>query len=327
MAKKIEVDIAYLKSIGLSQKQISDIIKNAEPDHWTNKLPEGIHCYELLPFMISPESRLKERVTIYCGKQNDPALSFFKEKDAEFIQNKCRLLIEMSNFSFAVNDSWSPDWNDKDEKKHGIVLQNGQARVSENELFNLYVFGIVTRSRSLALEMLEEFKERIEAHFNKPFNSVTETVKVEPILFSTSGINDSGTLSGTSTTQSLFLTGVNDTFTQNNANMTKTINNTVDYTEDNFHKQNNPEVSGSWFPVDKDGNVVDSFVPRYETVSNRKKKKFLITEDIEKIQEMLLQNVYQNVIAEKLNYSQGTISRVKKQLGFNMRKKNNIDEV
>jgi glyoxylate carboligase len=45
MAKKIEVDIAYLKSVGLSQKQISDIIKNSEPEHWTNKLPFGVECW------------------------------------------------------------------------------------------------------------------------------------------------------------------------------------------------------------------------------------------------------------------------------------------
>ncbi len=179
MVIKIEVDIAYLKSIGLSQKQISEIIKNAEPEHWTNKLPQGNNCFELLPFMITPEVRLKERVTIYCANQHDPTLSFFTEEDAEFIQNKCRLLVEMSNFSFAVNETWCPDWNNKDEKKYGIVLQNGQARVSENELFNLYVFGIVTKSRSLALEMLEEFKERVETYFNKPFNSVSEKIAIQ----------------------------------------------------------------------------------------------------------------------------------------------------
>jgi hypothetical protein len=187
MAKKIEVDIDYLKSIGLSQKQISEIVKNAEPDHWTNNLPQGNSSYELLPYMITPEARTKERVTIYCANQHDPALSFFTELDAQFIQNKCRLLMEMSNFSFAVNESWCPDWNNKDEKKYGIVLQNGQARVSENELFNLYVFGIVTKSRSLALEMLEEFKERIEMYFNKPFNSVSELVNVTPTLNVTGG--------------------------------------------------------------------------------------------------------------------------------------------
>jgi hypothetical protein len=187
MAKKIEVDIDYLKSIGLSQKQISDIVKNSEPDHWTNNLPQGNNSYELLPYMITPDARVKERVTLYCANQHDPALSFFTEQDAQFIQNKCRLLMEMSNFSFAVNESWCPDWNNKDEKKYGVVLQNGQARVSENELFNLYVFGIVTKSRSLALEMLEEFKDRIETYFNKPFNSVSDLVNLTPTLNITGG--------------------------------------------------------------------------------------------------------------------------------------------
>lgn len=172
MAKKIEVDIAYLKSIGLSQTQISSIVKQSEPDHWTNKLPLGVDYYSLRDSLIvSPEQKQNQMANY---EEFDATVSFFDKKDAEFIENKCRLLVEMSNYSFAVNSNWCPDWNNKDEKKYGIVLQNGQARVSENELFNLYVFGIVTKSRSLALEMLEEYKERIETYFNKPFNSFSD---------------------------------------------------------------------------------------------------------------------------------------------------------
>jgi hypothetical protein len=283
MAKKIEVDIDYLKSIGLSQKQISDIVKNAEPDHWTNNLPQGNDSYELLPYMITPEARIKERVTIYCANQHDPALSFFTELDAQFIQNKCRLLMEMSNFSFAVNESWCPDWNNKEEKKYGIVLQNGQARVSENELFNLYVFGIVTKSRSLALEMLEEFKERVETYFNKPFNSVSETVTVEPILSITGsavGVGGYGTTTGTQ------------------VDLMGTIHNT----------DSNPAFIGS-------------FAPRYESVTTRKKRKILIKSDVPKIQELLLNDVPQKDIADQFDYSQGTISRLKEKLGFKMKKR------
>ena len=285
MAKKIEVDIAYLKSIGLSQKQISDIIKNSEPEHWTNKLPQDNFSWELMPYMITPEARNKERVTIYCANQHDPALSFFTELDAQFIQNKCRLLMEMSNFSFAVNESWCPDWNNKDEKKYGIVLQNGQARVSENELFNLYVFGIVTKTRVLALEMLEEFKERVETYFNKPFNSVSETVTVEPLLASTGeafgiGIGGYGTTTGTQ------------------VGLHGTIHNT----------DSNPDFIGS-------------FAPRYENVSTRKKRKVLIKSDVSKIQELLLNDVPQKDIAEQFDYSQGTISRLKEKLGFKMKKR------
>lgn len=284
MAKKIEVDIAHLKSIGLSQKQISDIIKNAEPDHWTNQLPQDF-CYELMPFMVTPETKLKKSVTIYLDGQTDPTTSFFTEQDADFIQSKCRLLIEMSNFSFAVNEDWCPDWNNKDEKKYGIVLQNGQARVSENELFNLYVFGVVTKSRSLALEMLEEFKERVELYFNKPFNSVNNTNLFVELGFDEKEYNGIFGITGTATTQ-LGLIG--------------TIHNT----------DSNPDFIGS-------------FEPRYEKANTRKKRKVLKKEDISKIQNLLLEDVPQKDIAEQFDYSQGTISRLKERLGFKMKNRAN----
>ena len=194
MAKKIEVDIDYLKSIGLSQMQILNIIKKSEPEHWTNKLSFGSDCFTLREqVLISPSSKL---MMLEEDVMNlEPVMSFRNQEDAIFIIGKCRLLIEMSNFSFAVNDDWCPDWNNKEEKKYGIVLQNGQARVSENELFNLYVFGIVTRNRSLALEMLEEFKDRVETYFNKPFNSINEKIKLPDILSLTGG--EVGTTTGT----------------------------------------------------------------------------------------------------------------------------------
>jgi DNA-binding CsgD family transcriptional regulator len=296
MAKKIEVDIAYLKSIGLSQKQISDIIKNAEPDHWTNQLPQDF-CYELMPFMVTPETKIKERVTIYLGGQSDPMTSFFTEEDADFIQSKCRLLIEMSNFSFAVNDDWCPDWNNKDEKKYGIVLQNGQARVSENELFNLYVFGIVTKSRSLALEMLEEFKERVELYFNKPFNSVKNTN-----LFGELGVGEKeyNEIFGITGGSQVGVGGFGTTTTDSTNDIHGTIHNT-----------------------DIESPFIGSFAPRYENASTRKKRKVLRNDDISKIQDLLLNDVPQKEIAEQFDYSQGTISRLKERLGFKMKKRTN----
>jgi hypothetical protein len=295
MAKKIEVDIAHLKSIGLSQKQISDIIKNAEPDHWTNQLPQGF-CYELMPFMVTPETKLKERVTIYLGGQSDPMTSFFTEQDADFIQSKCRLLIEMSNFSFAVNDDWCPDWNNKDEKKYGIVLQNGQARVSENELFNLYVFGVVTKSRSLALEMLEEFKERVELYFNKPFNSVNQNYSIGELGLQEKEYNEMFGITGVQ----VGIGGIGTTTTDTTYKISGTIHNT-----------------------DIESPFIGSFAPRYENASTRKKRKVLKNDDISKIQDLLLNDVPQKDIAEQFDYSQGTISRLKERLGFKMKKRTN----
>jgi hypothetical protein len=288
MAKKIEVDIAYLKSIGLSQTQISNIVKQSEPDHWTNKLPFGIEYYSLRDSLIVSPEQKQNPMTFH--QEYDATVSFFTEQDADFIQNKCRLLIEMSNFSFAVNEDWCPDWNNKDEKKYGIVLQNGQARVSENELFNLYVFGVVTKSRSLALEMLEEFKERVELYFNKPFNSVNQNYSIAELglqekeydeLFSTGGVK-------------VGVGGFGDT--------TYKVNCT-------FHN------------TDSNPDFIGSFAPRYENATTRKKRKVLRNDDISKIQELLLNDVPQKEIAEQFDYSQGTISRVKEKLGFKMKKR------
>jgi hypothetical protein len=294
MAKKIEVDIDYLKSIGLSQKQISDIIKKSEPDHWTNELPQDEYSsYELTPFTICPIIRKQGNIQFICTDFN-PALSFFTEKDAEFIQNKCKLLTEMSNFSFAVNENWCPDWNNKDEKKYGIVLQNGQARVSENELFNLYVFGLVTRNRSLALEMLEEFKDRIETYFNKPFNSINGKIKLPQIISSTDGVVAGVEGFGTTTITTGTGTGTG-TGKQLGMPLIGNINNT-----------------------DSNSDFIGSFAPKYESASTRKKRKVLIESDIPKIQELLLNDVQQKDIAEKFDYSEATISQLKRKLGFKM---------
>ena len=289
MAKKIEVDIAYLKSIGLSQTQISNIVKQSEPDHWTNKLPFGIEYYSLRDSLIVSPEQKQNPMTIH--QEYDATVSFFDKEDAEFIENKCRLLIEMSNFSFAVNDDWCPDWNNKDEKKYGIVLQNGQARVSENELFNLYVFGIVTKSRSLALEMLEEFKERVELYFNKPFNSVKNTNLFGGGGFGEKEYNEIFGITGG---------GFGTTTTDSTNNIHGTIHNT-----------------------DIESPFIGSFAPRYENASTRKKRKVLKNDDISKIQDLLLNDVPQKEIAEQFDYSQGTISRLKERLGFKMKKRTN----
>ena len=289
MAKKIEVDIAYLKSIGLSQTQISNIVKQSEPDHWTNKLPFGIEYYSLRDSLIVSPEQKQNPMTIH--QEYDATVSFFDKEDAEFIENKCRLLIEMSNFSFAVNDDWCPDWNNKDEKKYGIVLQNGQARVSENELFNLYVFGVVTKSRSLALEMLEEFKERVELYFNKPFNSVKNINLFGSGGFAEKEYNEIFGITGG---------GFGTTTTDSTNNIHGTIHNT-----------------------DIESPFIGSFAPRYENASTRKKRKVLKNDDISKIQDLLLNDVPQKEIAEQFDYSQGTISRLKERLGFKMKKRTN----
>lgn len=175
MGKKIEIDISYLKKIGVSQSQLKDIVKEFDPEHWTNSLPQDDKkCFSLRQIVFTPNLKNNKTIEVKYD-ESSPAQSFFSHDDADFIADKFELLMDMSNFSFAVNKDWTPDWNNTNQCKYGIVLKNGKAQISENPIFNLYVFGIVVKTQKLALEMLEEFKERIEFFFNKPFNSVLET--------------------------------------------------------------------------------------------------------------------------------------------------------
>jgi hypothetical protein len=277
MGKKIEIDIAYLSSMGLSLKQISQIIKKAEPDHWTNRLPQESPSYELSALLITPDMRVGE--PMYYNGERNPIYAFFTEEDAKFVQDKCRLLIEMSNFAFSVNQNWSPDWNDKEMKKYGIVLQNGQAVIKENELFNVFVFGIVINSLSLAKEMLEEFKDRIEIYFAKPFYSVYETPKEEEFF-------------GDAPLAEASLTEPNESGIQIQFEIEEASNDT---------------------------SLTEDLSPKEQVIVKRKKVKFLKEEDVPLIQKMLFNKVQQKKIAEYFGYSEGTISLLKKRLGFKMR--------
>lgn len=182
MAKKIEVDISYLKKIGVSQSQVKDIVRRFDPEHWTNSLPQDDkNSFSLRQILFTPNIKFNKTIEVRYD-ESSPAQSFFSEEDADFIADKFELLMEMSNFSFAVNKDWTPDWDNSNQSKYGIVLKNGKAQVSENPVFNLYVFGIVVKTQKLGLEMLEEFKERIELFFNKPFNSVLKSQVVEEVI-------------------------------------------------------------------------------------------------------------------------------------------------
>lgn len=185
MGKKIAVDISYLENIGVTHSQIKDIVREFDPEHWINSLPQcDEFSYSLRQMVFTPflkQTHKNSQIEVEY-EESSPTISFLSQEDADFIADKAKLLIEMSNFSYAVNKDWQPDWNDKIQNKYGIVLKSGKAQVSENPVFNLYVFGIVVKTQALALEMLEEFKERIEFFFNKPFNSVLKSQVVEEAI-------------------------------------------------------------------------------------------------------------------------------------------------
>ena len=159
MKKKIEVDVDMLREIGLSNSQINNIVRKAEPDNWITKLPVW-DCYSIKEFEIYYFSQTS--YDPFIDFDLDPKMNFYSSEDAVFITNKCRLLVEMSNYAFAVNKDWIPDWNNKEQKKFGIVMLNGKAVLRENELFNVFVFGICFSNKVLAHEMLKEFQTEVD---------------------------------------------------------------------------------------------------------------------------------------------------------------------
>ena len=173
MGKKIEVSIDFLKELNLSQEVINKIIKDSNPDYWVSKLPNDFRMPCINNSIIDGSQTLSNSIQyISFLENNKPEYSFFSMEDAKFIREKCDLLVEMSNFAFVKNSNWEVDWNNKEQKKYGIILKDGVANVNENDIFNLYIFGIALKNRVLALEMLDEFKIKIEKYFNKQFNSV-----------------------------------------------------------------------------------------------------------------------------------------------------------
>jgi hypothetical protein len=299
MAKKIEIDIAHLKSIGISQTQIQEIIKKAQPNHWTNNLPDNrAEAYTVRPFLFTPEISLQGSIEVFADREIQPTLSFYTEEDADFVIQKCNLLIEMSNFCYSLNEDWTPNWNNKEQKKYGIVLQNGIASIKENELFNIFVFGIALKSRVLALEMLEEFRARIEKYFNKPFNSLFYKQILDDSTPIYSTILSSGTTLSDETTLSASISSGTTIESNNQSETSEILKN-----------------------IDVESEILEFTYLDELKCFKRKKRKKLNQEDSLKIKNMLNCGFPQKEIALDLGYSEGLISRVKRSLSFDMRKR------
>lgn len=284
MKKKIEVDVDMLREIGLSNSQINNIVRKAEPDNWITKLPVW-DCYSIKEFEIYYFSQTS--YDPFIDFDLDPKMNFYSSEDAVFITNKCRLLVEMSNYAFAVNKDWIPDWNNKEQKKFGIVMLNGKAVLRENELFNVFVFGICFSNKVLAHEMLKEFQDRIEIYFCKNFNSTIEILNPKK---ATELLEEHKIESKESAPLTLFAKEVG-------------------FEDNNFTHQ---EIN------------LDS--PSKEVVVKVKKRKIKFDENkIPFILECINKGVTQKEIANMLGCSQSKLSALKRSLGFKSLPKPNND--
>lgn len=83
------------------------------------------------------------------------------------LTKKVILMYQMHAFAHARNEGWVPDWNDGKVGKFGILYNAyDEFEVLGSFWCNYFVFGISVKSMEIAVEMFEEFGERIKEIYN-----------------------------------------------------------------------------------------------------------------------------------------------------------------
>ena len=146
-------------------EELEEIIN--KPNRWQDALVqpgENENDY----FYISGHERNGLDVIISSLKTNrKPEHAFKTEEQAELIKEKILLMQEMHAFAHARNEGWVPDWNDGKVGKFGILYNAyDEFEVLGSFWCNYFVFGISVKSMEIAVEMFEEFGERIKEIYN-----------------------------------------------------------------------------------------------------------------------------------------------------------------
>ena len=90
-----------------------------------------------------------------------PSPNHYKEKEHIPLE-KIALLCDMTEWARVHNEGWVADWDDEDQKKWGITFDDGD-KIGINYFWisNQFIFQIVLKSRELAKEFYEEFRDRL----------------------------------------------------------------------------------------------------------------------------------------------------------------------
>lgn len=125
---------------------------------------------EMFPFLVK-ESNWADHVPGYSNFVSEfmstsrEAKNTFTRGEAAFLADKCTLMCDMYKFAQLRNGPWIPDWDNGDEKKWGIHMHKGglsvEICVNWNYRHVQSVFGIDFKTKEIATEALDIFKERI----------------------------------------------------------------------------------------------------------------------------------------------------------------------
>lgn len=84
--------------------------------------------------------------------------------EAELRAKQIALYCDMKEWAKIHNEGWEFDWNNYDELKWGIDFSYGGFYVDKSHGSNSSIFGVMVKSKELAEEMLEEFRDRLHIY-------------------------------------------------------------------------------------------------------------------------------------------------------------------
>lgn len=88
--------------------------------------------------------------------------TFKTKKDAEKERDRRELLYEFNEFRDECNNGWSPNWEDDNERKHFIILQQGKLWAISDFLSNKFATFGYFQQKEHCLEVIEKFGDRIK---------------------------------------------------------------------------------------------------------------------------------------------------------------------
>lgn len=149
--KELELEIMELEDeLAYKKEQLERLYRiNTNGRYF---LDEGGGVRELIP----PVNILAWEKVIRQGN------AFKTVEDAGKESDRRALLHEFNQFKNERNNGWSPDWEDDNERKHFIILQQGKLWAISEFLSNKFATFGYFQQREHCLEAIEKFGDRIK---------------------------------------------------------------------------------------------------------------------------------------------------------------------
>ena len=144
-----------MKTININGKdftidELNELIAQKEKESWRDGFKGQWQPYLYSDGGWKPHKMFKEVENRYKTRE-----------EAELRAKQIALFCDMKEWAKIHNEYWIPDWNNYNQKKWGIEFLKENFDVTELRTYNVFVYGVVVKSKELAEQMLEEFRDRL----------------------------------------------------------------------------------------------------------------------------------------------------------------------